>query len=110
MWTLPGGGVEYGEDPNAAVIRELAEESGLVGRTGGLAGVWSRHFLSHETASGNELHFVGIVWRVDVEPGDLRVEVGGSTDAVAWFSRADAERAPIGDLGRFGLALVDEWA
>ena len=32
QWTLPGGGVNFAEDPAATVVRELAEETGLDGR------------------------------------------------------------------------------
>lgn len=29
-WTLPGGGVDFGEDPHDGVIREVDEETGYV--------------------------------------------------------------------------------
>ena len=28
LWTLPGGGVDHGEDPRDALIREVQEEAG----------------------------------------------------------------------------------
>jgi len=35
-WELPGGMVDSGEDPEAAAIRELAEETGFVGSSKGV--------------------------------------------------------------------------
>ncbi|MDT5037491.1 MAG: hypothetical protein QOE03_2676, partial [Micromonosporaceae bacterium] len=39
LWGLPGGGVEQGEHPDAAVVRELREETGLDVRITGLHAV-----------------------------------------------------------------------
>src|SRR3954463_11621377 len=36
QWTLPGGGVEQGEHPDQAVVREFGEETGLRVRIDGL--------------------------------------------------------------------------
>jgi ADP-ribose pyrophosphatase YjhB (NUDIX family) len=38
LWSLPGGRVEPGEDDAAALIREMAEETGLVVQPGALVG------------------------------------------------------------------------
>ena len=41
FWTLPGGGLEWGEDPLAGLRREFIEETGLEPRPVSLLGIHS---------------------------------------------------------------------
>lgn len=106
QWTLPGGGLEFGEDPAAGTLRELEEEAGLHGEIDGLLGVYSRHFRSDETVSGRELHAVGILYRVRIVGGDVRDEVDGSTDRCAWLTPDERQALPLGDLAHLAERLA----
>lgn len=85
-WTLPGGGLDAGEDPRDAVVREVMEETGLEARVGKLLGVDSRVMVREEVPEGvdPELHTLRIVYRASVKDGPLRHEVGGSSDEARW--------------------------
>ena len=52
-WTLPGGGMEWGEQPHATALRELKEETGLSATIGPSSGVQSEWFDEGTTMSGN---------------------------------------------------------
>jgi len=77
MWTLPGGGVDWGEHPEDALVREVYEEAGLKLETCEFLGVFSRVFDSQR--SPDQFHFVGLIYSAPLV-GEPRVtEVDGST-------------------------------
>ena len=86
LWTLPGGGVEQGEHPDDAVLREFGEETGLDVRIDALHAVTADVF---RLPSGNLEHTDRILYDVSPAGGDLRAEADGTTERVAWMTAAD---------------------
>ena len=105
-WTVPGGGLAFGEDPEAGVVRELREEAGIEGRVEGLAGVRSRVREPAETTSGHRVHAVGILFRVSPTGGTIRDEPDGSTDRAAWIPIADLDSVGIDDRAAWARRVV----
>lgn len=100
-WTLPGGGIEPGEDPKNTARREVKEETGLEAKIGKLIGVDSRVFTRDDVAPGTtpELHTIRIVYRATVIEAPLLHEENGSSDEARWV--------PLSELGSLRtLSLV----
>jgi 8-oxo-dGTP diphosphatase len=81
LWTLPGGGLEFGESPSAAVLRELTEETGYQGEI-------------------DRMHAIRIVYGVRLIGGELRDEPDGSTDTCRWLTLDEAKGLRLGELAR----------
>ncbi len=99
-WTLPGGGLDHGEDPRDAAVREVAEETGYSVVLDSLLTVHSIRVRFGDTPEPVDHHGIRVVYAAHVVGGLLRNEVGGSTDMAAWV--------PLGDVAALTrLTLVD---
>jgi ADP-ribose pyrophosphatase YjhB (NUDIX family) len=92
LWTLPGGGVEHGEHPDDAVVREFAEETGFEVRRDGVRAVTADVF---RLPGGDLEHTDRIVYDVTAIGGNLRAEADGTTDLVDWAGPAELAVWPL---------------
>ncbi|WP_349828594.1 NUDIX hydrolase [Brevibacterium litoralis] len=85
-WTLPGGGIEFGESLEDGCVREIHEETGLHATLGP---VITTDVFSTESdgrrPGGRPFRSVRIVYSAHVTGGTLgTLEVEGSTDHADW--------------------------
>ena len=101
-WTLPGGGIDFGEHPEAAMIREVEEETGLIVEATGLLGINSFEIQGED----DDFHSIQIVYRAEVVEGTLRHELEGTTDMCAWHPMQNIGSLEVVSLVEKALGFV----
>lgn len=102
-WTLPGGGIDFGEDPEDAVVREFQEETGLTVKVVELVSVDS---LSDNLPGWAPMHSIRIIYTVEYVSGELQFEHDGSTDLCAWHTFEETKELTLVSLAKHGIELA----
>jgi ADP-ribose pyrophosphatase YjhB (NUDIX family) len=77
LLALPGGYIEHGEDWRAALVRELREETGLIGAASGV-----RLFAVHSAPSGGTIMIFGVL---PAQPADQLPASAPTEEATEWL-------------------------
>jgi 8-oxo-dGTP diphosphatase len=106
-WSMPGGGVEFDESMQQAVVREVLEETGYTVQVGGPVAV--HHFIKPDTGrDGRPYKSVRVFFAAVVTSGSLgTLEVGGTTDFARWVPLDEVPSlSPRGDIVDVALTEV----
>lgn len=79
-WAIPGGKVRAGELLQAAVEREVLEETGVVIRAANM--VYQLEYLEHDEAGGLAFHYVVLDYDAEYLRGEPRA--GDDAEQAAW--------------------------
>lgn len=102
QWSIPGGGLDYGERLADAVMREVREETGVEIRILGLLDVFEA--LPAETGHAHVLMIDYVAEWVSGEP-----RAGDDAEAAEFVSLEEAERRISWDTTRRAIARAAEW-
>jgi ADP-ribose pyrophosphatase YjhB (NUDIX family) len=102
MWTLPGGGLEFGEHPEQGLVREIMEETGFEVRAENLVGINS---ITRDDPI-KAFQSIQIIYHAQITGGTLRFEEQGTTDMCEWHALDGVADLQVVGLVRAALSML----
>ncbi|MDQ0454183.1 NUDIX hydrolase [Rhizobium paknamense] len=94
LYAFPGGKAEPGESPQEAALRELREETGLIGHNPEL---FATYELLPEPEGPPHHHFLLSVFLVRVESTGGEAVAASDAGSLGWFTLEEVRRLPVPD-------------
>lgn len=88
QWALIGGGMEPGEEPFDAIVREIREELGVEAAVERIIGAYGGEGMFITYPNGDRCAYVTTAYECYLAHGELSLEEDELRDA-AWFAPAD---------------------
>jgi mutator protein MutT len=100
-YELPGGKLEYGEQPEDALVRYIKDEAGLVTRTAQLFDVMT--YIDHDD---RDLQYVLILYLVSLE--SAKVEMSANYDRYIWKKMIDVQQDELTESAKLLLGITQQ--
>lgn len=88
-WSLPAGAIEPGESPEAAIAREVLEETGMRCTDCRIIATLGGREFRHTYANGDRAEYLIVLFRCTVSEEATAFTDHGETRSVRWFTRGD---------------------
>ncbi|HMH70534.1 MAG TPA: reverse transcriptase-like protein [Candidatus Saccharimonadales bacterium] len=102
-YELPGGKLEYGEQPEDALRRHLHEEAGLHIQTAQLFDT-----VTYIDRDDRDIQYAVIVYSVGIASGHHAVELSQNYDKYDWINESKIQQDTLTDLSQLLLGIIQQ--
>lgn len=111
MYNLPGGGLDFGEKPEEALLREVNEEAGIQLPNYLMHTVLSETYEWDLSGEVEQLHLIGIIFISELDSlyqvkQTRDAKEGGSCDGCQWFDIDECDKSFVTSMALKAMELL----